>query len=81
MTDFSMTPKHAPTAKTRLSPDTGGRNTLRAYRASPEDVNVQIRWGKGYATVSLRYEEAKRFAYMINEAAEELPESEKPAAA
>jgi hypothetical protein len=81
MTDFHMTPRNAPSAKTRLSSDAGGRNTLRAYRSSPEDVTVQIRWGKGYATVSLSYEEAKRFAHMISEAAEELPESEKTTAA
>lgn len=73
MTDFVMTPRNKPTAKTRLQPGTDSLNTLRAYRASPEAVNVQIRWGKGFVTAALSYEEAKRFAYMVSEAAKELP--------
>ena len=50
---------------------------LRAYRHSPSEVTVQIRWDKGFAGVSLSYEEAKRFAWMIEQAAEELPDEAK----
>ncbi len=44
---------------------------VRAYRQSPEDVYLQIRWKGRYVGVSLSFTEARRLAqHLLNEAGE-----------
>lgn len=46
-------------------PLTTGGNAVRAYRASPEEVFVQLRGEKTYTTLSLSFDEAREFARRI----------------
>ena len=42
---------------------------VRAYRQSPEDVYLQMRWKGRYVGVSLTFDEARQLgAHLINEA-------------
>ena len=50
-------------------PDDRAAHWVRAYRQSPEDVYLQMRWKGRYVGVSLTFDEARQLgAHLISEA-------------
>jgi hypothetical protein len=58
-----------PTARMGDPVEDRAAHWVRAYRASPEDVHLQLRWKGRYVGVSLTFDEARQLgAHLISEA-------------
>ena len=69
MTDVCFETASRPQVRNfRSDEEVEGKNSVRAYRSSPEDVTVQICGETRWASVGLSFEEARRFAQAILEA-------------
>jgi len=71
MPDHTIKTRNAPrlTIINGIDPDGRAAHWVRAYRQSPEDVYLQLRWKGRYVGVSLTFEEARQLgAHLISEA-------------
>jgi hypothetical protein len=71
MTDHTIQTRNAPrqTIIRSKDPDDQKAYWVRAYRQSPEDVYLQLRWKGRYVGVSLTFDEARALgAHLIGEA-------------
>ena len=73
MTDTLVTTKHKPRRALVSNGYLSAPNSVRAFRASPEDVVLQIRREKDYVSVSLTFEEARQIAEALLSAVELQP--------
>jgi len=71
MPDHTFKTRSAPrlTVIRNLDDEAKAAHWVRAYRQSPEDVYLQLRWKGRYVGVSMTFEEARQLGmHLINEA-------------
>lgn len=64
MTDTSITPRFAP-RRHIIRDGISSPHSIRAYRSSPEDIQLQVRLKSEYVTCSLTFDEAREVSAAI----------------